>query len=581
MLFGVHLHQPTDNFDSVIEKAVNECYGPFFELLSKYPEFKFAFHSSGWIFEKIKNEYRDVFDNIKKCSIEFFTGGFYEPILVSIPSADRITQIKKLNKFLKENFNALPKGLWLTERVWDDEIISDLIKCGIKYAIVDDYHFLASGYKKINGYYYTGMQEKIALFPISKALRYAIPFKKVDEAVKLLTNNLVMFDDIEKFGLWPGTNEWVYKKGWLREFIEKSISKTQYFDEYYKNNNSISYAFIENLSYEEMTEWCLDAEDIVKLKEDKKRCKSFFVKGSIWKRFLYKYPESNYLHKRMLEGKKNESYYKLQTNDVYWHGIFGGIYLPNLRDNAYKYLIECDNLENEIKDINFDGLEEGKYVFENSIFVFNNKGELIEFDDLEKKYNFCNLVSRKKEFYHIYKEKNKKNSDGIESIHDKEYKYDKKIYFDRYLRYSFITRNIKNIDYEKSVSDSYDYKESNYYVNFKDKEIIASNDSVKKEIILNDKKMQFCISSNKNLVTQINLHLTKYKNIKEGAFEGDKIVFDDSFLNRKIVLKFNCSKYFIYLIKTANLSENGIKETIQGICVEIINSNLKGEIYFE
>ncbi|WP_051430018.1 hypothetical protein [Lebetimonas sp. JH292] len=203
MLFGVHLHQPVDNFDNVIEKAVNECYGPFFELLSRYPEFKFSFHSSGWIFEKIKNNYSDVFENIKKCNIEFFTGGFYEPILVSIPSEDRIYQIHKLNIFLKENFNATPSGLWLTERVWDDEIVSELKKCGIEYAIVDDYHFKASGYKEINGYYLTGMFEKLALFPISKELRYAMPFKEVNEAVNLLKNNLVMFDDIEKFGLWP------------------------------------------------------------------------------------------------------------------------------------------------------------------------------------------------------------------------------------------------------------------------------------------------------------------------------------------------------------------------------------------
>ena len=40
--------------------------------------------------------------------------------------------------------------------------------------------------------------------------------------------------------------------------------------------------------------------------------------------------------------KYKEALYKAQCNDVLWHGVFGGIYLGNLRDNAYKYIIECE-----------------------------------------------------------------------------------------------------------------------------------------------------------------------------------------------------------------------------------------------
>ena len=571
MLFGVHLHQPVDNFDCVIEEAVNKCYGPFFEILSKYPEFKLAFHSSGWILEKLKNEYRDVFENIKKCNIEYFTGGFYEPILVSIPSEDRIKQIKKLNKFLKDNFNASPQGIWITERVWDDEIIGDLVKCNIKYAIVDDYHFFASGYKRINGYYLTGLFEKIALFPIDKELRYAIPFKSVDEALNLIKNRVVIFDDIEKFGLWPETFSWVYKKGWLKKFIEKSLEYSEHFSEFFKNNPPIATAFIENLSYEEMTEWCLDADDIVKLKEDKKRCKSIFVKGSIWKRFFYKYPESFYLHQRMLRGIKNESYYKLQTNDVYWHGIFGGIYLPNLRDNAYKYLAECDNLKEE----EFNGFK--KIVFENIIYVFKND-KLVEILDLDKKFNFLNVVSRKKEFYHIYKEhkKNEYNKNKIKTIHEIDYELNKKIYFDKNLRYSFIIKKVKDINLDDLIKNN--FEELNYYVKYENEKIICENGESKKILKLKNKKIEFEING-KNIITEFNFHFFSYENIKEGEFEGDNLILDDG--EHKINLSFNNSTYFVYFIKTYSLSEKGFNELIQGVCVVIKQDNLKGEIRFE
>lgn len=569
MLFGVHLHQPVDNFDFVIDKAVNECYGPFFETLGKYPEFKFSFHSSGWILEKIKNDYRDVFENIKKCNIEFFTGGYYEPILVSIPSSDRIYQIKKLNNFLKENFNTTPQGLWLTERVWGDEIINDLKKCRIKYAIVDDYHFFASGYKKINGYYLTGMFEKMALFPISKELRYAIPFKSVEEAVNLLESNLVMFDDIEKFGLWPGTNKLVYKEKWLESFIEKTIDKSMHFNEFYKNNKPIAYAFIENLSYEEMTEWVLDADDIIELKKEKKHCR--YAKGSIWKRFFYKYKESNYLHKRMLESVKNESYYKLQTNDVYWHGIFGGLYLPNLRDNAYKYLIECDNRMDEYKDIDFDGSKEIKKVFKNSIFVFNSKGELIEFDNKLKKINYLNTIKRYKEFYHLKNSENKEKKE-VKTIHEMDIKIDKKIYFDDYYRYSFVLRKKDEVNLDKLKKNEIRYLELEYYVNFEDNKIIFENKKVTKIFRLSDKKIEYEITG-KSLL-EFNFHFYDYNGIKEGEFEGEEFRYNN------LILKFDKTRYFVYLIKTYNLTENGLKETIQGVSIVIENPG-KGEIGFE
>ena len=36
LLFGIHMHQPVDNFEWVIKHGVEVCYGPFFEVMSKY-----------------------------------------------------------------------------------------------------------------------------------------------------------------------------------------------------------------------------------------------------------------------------------------------------------------------------------------------------------------------------------------------------------------------------------------------------------------------------------------------------------------------------------------------------------------
>src|SRR5204863_426384 len=71
-----------------------------------------------------------------------------------------------------------------------------------------------------------------------------------------------------------------------------------------------------------------------------------------WRAFLAKYPEANALHKRMLivseelarrsildaspeVRQAQQNLWRAQTNDVYWHGVFGGLYLPHLRADEY------------------------------------------------------------------------------------------------------------------------------------------------------------------------------------------------------------------------------------------------------
>lgn len=36
--------------------------------------------------------------------------------------------------------------------------------------------------------------------------------------------------------------------------------------------------------------------------------------------------------------------YRGQTNCPYWHGVFGGFYLPHLRSTAYSSLIKAENI---------------------------------------------------------------------------------------------------------------------------------------------------------------------------------------------------------------------------------------------
>ena len=121
----------------------------------------------------------------------------------------------------------------------------------------------------------------------------------------------------------------------------------------------------------EMGEWSLPAcasAEYARLAVDIKGWKDGdrvrrFLQGGVWRNFFSKYPESNWMHKRMLmaskalEGKRTASsqgdpdidmaerlIHQAQCNDAYWHGVFGGLYLPHLRTKVYQSIIEAENI---------------------------------------------------------------------------------------------------------------------------------------------------------------------------------------------------------------------------------------------
>jgi hypothetical protein len=476
LLFGLHMHQPVENLDEAVERAVERCYAPLFSTLARYPEFKFSLHCSGWLLEKIKKDAPELFAHLKKLSdagaIEWFGAGYYEPILASIPSEDRREQILRLSETLEREFGHRPRGLWLTERVWENGLIADLHAAGIDYAVVDDYHLIAAGFdpEETEGYFFTEEGgRRLALFPISKALRYALPFHEVAQSIETVAQRrmAVIFDDAEKFGLWPETYEWVYTQGWLEAFIEgvladERIETAHYADALHERPAGLAY--LPNVSYYEMGEWSLRAKDALELEKLRQRFDEEyfertgikFIRGGIWKNFFVKYEESNRLHKRMLQMSRRlqgdrEDLYRLQCNDVYWHGVFGGLYLPNLRDNAYRYLARCESRlspEMSVEDSDLDGYLETRVHSGDFLYRFYERsgGQLIELLDLDREFNFQNSLTRRREAYHEAilhpPAATPAEDEGIRTIHTLPHRADERIlhelHFDWYTKNSLI-----------------------------------------------------------------------------------------------------------------------------------------------
>ena len=287
--------------------------------------------------------------------------------------------------------------------------------------MLDDSHFLAAGLRPeaTYGYYVTEEQgRRFDLFPISKDLRYLIPFHEPAEVLAFLEGlqagratldapdsspeshaapgrvdsappPLAVYDDDgEKFGGWPGTREHVYERGWLERFLtaleeaqESGRIRVITLGEYRRLYRPLGRIYLPTGSYAEMIEWS----------------------GGFYRNFLVRYPEANRLHKRMLltssrvrsgiptrtatasatpaavpagpepggggtpaaSAAAYDHLLRAQCNDAYWHGVFGGLYLPHLRHAAYSALLEAERLlpdtarpATEVLDFDLDGADE-------------------------------------------------------------------------------------------------------------------------------------------------------------------------------------------------------------------------------
>ena len=274
-LFAVHNHQPVGNFDHVFETAFADCYRPLLEGLVRHPGFRFALHFSGPLWEYMEKNERACWDLVKDLAgrgqVELLGGGFYEPILSLIPEADRIGQVRMMNDFLSENFGRKPRGLWLTERVWEPHLPKSLAAAGIEFTLLDEEHFHCAGVGDLHTTYVTEEEgHTLRLFPIDKTLRYLIPFRPLDDLdaylgrIRAAGGTAILGDDGEKFGVWPGTRKWVYEDGWLEKFlryVEERDIRTTSFSDHMDAHPPAGRVYLPPASYEEMTEWVLEPEE--------------------------------------------------------------------------------------------------------------------------------------------------------------------------------------------------------------------------------------------------------------------------------------------------------------------------------
>ena len=499
----LHNHQPVGNFDGVMEQAYQDSYLPFLDVFESYPSLRIGLHTSGSLMEWLDTAHPEYIDRLAGLvalgRIEIVGGPYYEPIMTMIPPRDRVGQIRRYSEWLEDRLGAKVQGMWMPERVWEQTLTSDVVDAGMRYTMLDDRHFKNAGLAAddLHGYYVTEDDGRVlSIFPGSEQMRYLIPFADPQATIDALggiaekhPGAVVMFaDDGEKFGTWPDTKKHVYEDGWLRRFFDLLVENQHWIKvttpaEAMENLPPLGKVYLPEGSYREMTEWVLPADLQVEyehlchdLQEDHRWPQiSQFIRGGYWRNFKNKYPETNEMYSRMLlvsrrlqemveagvTGEKLDQaraeLYRGQCNCSYWHGAFGGIYLPHLRNAVYKHLIAADNLLEEIAgrgdtwadiaaaDLNYDARPE-VLLSSDKVAAFlapAQGGMLYELDVRSIGLNLLATLARRPEAYH---QKILKGSQGANaaaaSIHDrvhfKQPDLDKKLQYDSHLRKSLL-----------------------------------------------------------------------------------------------------------------------------------------------
>lgn len=499
----LHNHQPVGNFDGVFEAAYQDSYLPFLDVFEPFKDLRISLHTSGPLMQWLQANHPEYLNRLAQLveagRIEIIGGAFYEAILTMIPERDRVGQITRFSRWLEERLCPEVKGMWMPERVWESCLTRSLEDSQIEYTVLDDFHFRRAGLtnEQLSGYFIVEDEGRIVrVFPGSEQLRYLIPFaepQKTIEHCRMLSEqspgSVVVFgDDGEKFGTWPDTKKHVYENGWLKKFFQalydnRDWLKTSTLAEAVATTPPIGKVYLPDASYREMIEWAMPVERqseydalVHELEHDERfpRIKQF-LSGGFWRNFKVKYPETNHMYARMMYvsgllkrasdvgcnaqvlSAAEDHLYQGQCNCPYWHGAFGGIYLPHLRNAIYTHLLNAETLlersmdrplewvEATVDDYDFDGRPEVRLAGDKLVawISANDGGQIYELDLRDIGHNLNATIQRRPELYHAkVLEGEKKPGEGAASIHDrvvfKQADLDERLQYDCRLRNSLV-----------------------------------------------------------------------------------------------------------------------------------------------
>ena len=205
----------------------------------------------------------------------------------------------------------------------------------------------------------------------------------------------MMGDDGEKFGAWPTTWEHCWGEGrWVERFFEALEANADWLttttpSAWLADHRPIGRVYVPTGSYAEMGEWALPADESLRLHDGPPRAprpstgprragcaarsgatsrSSTARSTTSTSRCSGRRTRSTRCPTAPTATRALDHLYQGQSNDCYWHGLFGGIYISHMRLATYEHLIAAEDLADtggrprcappSVVDLDLDGLDE-------------------------------------------------------------------------------------------------------------------------------------------------------------------------------------------------------------------------------
>ena len=187
IILGLYNQKPLGTQVEDLEYCLLHCYKPLLTYLYTHKDIKFVFYISIIIFEWFENNYPEINmlinDMVKRKQLEILTGGYYDPILTTLPLKDRALQIEMSTTFLRKRFGKRSKGLWITDQIWEPSLISTLTSCGINNVLINTSNKIQKK-EVLAPFTMQEMGKRVNIFPISKEFSDAVLSNNFDSVLE-------------------------------------------------------------------------------------------------------------------------------------------------------------------------------------------------------------------------------------------------------------------------------------------------------------------------------------------------------------------------------------------------------------
>ena len=298
------------------------------DALERHPGVRLSLHYTGPLLEWLAAERPEFLDRLRalveRGQVEILGGGFYEPVLASLPERDRIGQLPRMARRAGALLRATAQRR-LARRARVGAGPADVAgRGGLR---LDDPRRRPlpgrgdPGGGPLGAVHDRGPGPPAAVFGTEQGLRYRIPFREVEEVIDYLRDHAtedgdrvgMMGDDGEKFGAWPTTYEHCWGEGrWVERFFEALEANADWLttitpSAWLADHPPIGRVYVPTASYAEMGEWALPADESLVFadapapaRRTDGRPEARWLRGGFWRNFQVKYREINDLHKQML-----------------------------------------------------------------------------------------------------------------------------------------------------------------------------------------------------------------------------------------------------------------------------------------